>query len=114
MAHFLREYVAAGANHGDRFSYTQTNYLLLKSVIEKVTATPFETYLRGQAFATVEPNRTIFSSNDLESIPRRAKNYNYNVENSSYIQKQENWGRRNNVLAGLNLTLRELIDWNQQ
>ena len=98
---------------GDDWSYTQTNYLLLERVLEHLTGETFEDYLRKRQFPQVDPARVMFSSSDFDDIPHRAKNYKYNVETDTHEQKLENYGSRNNILAGLNLTLDELVIWSQ-
>ena len=97
---------------GERFWYTQTNYWLLKQIIEKITGTKFEDYILQNQFSPSKKG-VLFSSNSYEIIPHRATRYGN--DNGRGFEALYFF---NLPLAhsgnGLNITLDEFIEWNQK
>lgn len=99
---------------GHYWSYNQTNYILLRMLIEKITGTPFEKYILKHQFPNSDPKNVFFSSLPNEEIPNRAKYYDFDKGLNEYRPKQEFSGDKNLPLAGLNITLDEYITWNNR
>ncbi|WP_271764664.1 serine hydrolase domain-containing protein [Aquimarina algiphila] len=95
-----------------KFSYNQTNYWLLSLIIEKITTQKFDEYiLKNQFFSS--KSGVLFSSNSLEVIPNRISKYNFDIDKGKYITTTYNNDPRGHSGNGLNITLEELITWNQ-
>jgi CubicO group peptidase (beta-lactamase class C family) len=98
---------------GNQFSYNQTNYWLLTQIIEKITGQPFEAHILNRQFPLAKKGAVVFSSDRGEVIPNRASRYNYDRKAGRYVKNTSNSGVRAHSGNGLNLTLRELIRWNE-
>ncbi|MBC7946710.1 MAG: beta-lactamase family protein [Chitinophagaceae bacterium] len=93
-------------NAGTRFTYSNTNYVLLAMIIEKVTGRPFPEYMRAKYFEPLGMNHTyVFTLKDtLTAVP-------------SFAANGTNWG--NDFLEGtygdknIYTTPRDLLKWDQ-
>ncbi|RZJ54632.1 MAG: class A beta-lactamase-related serine hydrolase, partial [Flavobacterium sp.] len=96
---------------GYQYSYNQTNYLLLSKIIEKVTGQTFEDYIFQSQF----PNHgsDVFFCSDFEKLTSSAVRYTYNNETKKYKQLTFNSGPGSHSGNGLNITLSQLIQWNE-
>ncbi|MDW3646102.1 MAG: serine hydrolase [Bacteroidia bacterium] len=97
---------------GNRFRYTQTNFLLLKQIMEKQSDKSFEEIIYDQQFLGQQPN-VLFSSNSQEVIPHRAQRYQLNYQRNTW----EKIDYVNPPFAhsgnGLNLSLPAMIRWDR-
>ncbi|MGL5378841.1 serine hydrolase domain-containing protein [Clostridium sp.] len=66
---------------GKKFSYTNTGYLMLAMVIEKVTGLKFEEYIEKNIFSPLEMNDSGFISRNVNAI---AKGYNKGRESKIF------------------------------
>lgn len=98
---------------GNQFRYNQTNYWLLAIIIEKVTGKSFDDYILGNQFPSAKAN-VVFSSDRNEMIKDRADKYDYNNQLKKYDKSTVNDGTRAHSGNGLNITLSELIRWNEK
>ncbi|WP_328960642.1 serine hydrolase domain-containing protein [Streptomyces virginiae] len=57
---------------GERFSYSNSNYVLLAHVVERVTGKPFPTFLQQEFFAPLHLRMTLSPAVD---VPGKAKSY---------------------------------------
>lgn len=61
---------------GERFSYNQTNYVLLGKIIDKYAGQPFTRFFDARQFRTAGMTNTLFGdSRDI--VPRQAPSYRY-------------------------------------
>lgn len=97
-----------------QWNYNQTNFILLKMLIEKQTSSTFENYILENQFPESKEEDVLFSSGANTNILNQATYYNYNRETESFELKNEFSGHKNHPLAGINLTLDEYIHWNQR
>lgn len=97
----------------EQWSYNQTNFLLLKLLIEKLTNTSFEAYVLKHQFPNASKEDVLFSSDPFEDISNRAKYYDFDKKTNVYKMKPEFPGKRSHPLNGINITLDEYILWNQ-
>ncbi len=97
---------------GNQFRYNQTNFWLLTMIIEKITGNSFDNYILENQFPSAKSN-VIFSSNRNEIIKDRANKYDYNNTLKKYIKNTVNNGISAHSGNGLNITLSELIGWNE-
>lgn len=97
---------------GNRFRYTQTNFLLLKQIMEVQSNKSFEEIIFDQQFLGKQGD-VLFSSNSQEVIPHRVQRYRLNYQRKSW----EKIDYVNPPLAhsgnGLNLSLQAMIRWDR-
>lgn len=62
---------------GEKFDYSNTGYVMLGQVIEKVAGKPFEVYLREAIFAPAGMNQTLVDRNEAV-VAQRARGYRTN------------------------------------
>ncbi|TDN97630.1 serine hydrolase domain-containing protein [Sunxiuqinia elliptica] len=98
---------------GSQFRYNQTNYWLLALIIEKITGMTFDEFVFKNQFDHSNDG-VLFSSNSLEPIPNRAVRYFYNSKTHAFEKDTNNSGQRGHSGNGLNITLREFIEWNRK
>jgi len=60
---------------GDYFYYTNTNYILLASVIEKASGMSYEDYLQESIFDPLKMNHTIVNTDIYRTVSNRAISY---------------------------------------
>ena len=99
---------------GKDWNYNQTNYIILKILIEKLSGETFENFVIDHQFNESLNSDVTFSSNPGDSIPHLAKYYGYNKDMKKYERKQEFSGKKNYPLAGMVLRLDEYIEWNRK
>jgi CubicO group peptidase (beta-lactamase class C family) len=97
---------------GNQFRYNQTNYWLLTLIIEKITGNTFDNFILENQFSTGKAN-VIFSSDRNELIENRATKYDYDSKVGIYKKNIVNNGVRAHSGNGLNITLAEMIQWNE-
>jgi len=61
---------------GERFSYNQTNYVLLGKIIDKYTGQPFARFFDARQFRAAGMTNTLFGDS-RDVIPRQAPSYRY-------------------------------------
>ena len=61
---------------GERFSYNQTNYLLLGKIINKLSGKPFAQFFRERQFQVAGMSHTLLADS-RDVIPSRAQSYRY-------------------------------------
>ena len=98
---------------GNRFEYNQTNYWLLAKIIEKITDNSFEEFILNNQFQK-STNEVVFSSDLSDNFLNRASRHEYNDEKDKYDISKIYGGRRYHAVNGMNITLRELIKWNDR
>lgn len=98
---------------GNQFRYNQTNYWLLTMIIEKITGEPFDNYILENQFPLAKTG-VVFSSDRSELIKDRAYKYDYDNQSAKYVRNTGNDGVRAHSGNGLNITLSELIKWNER
>ncbi len=96
------------------WSYNQTNYILLRLIIEKVSKTSFEDYILKHQFPNADSTAVFFSSGPTKDRLNGAKYYDFDTESSSFRKKSEFSGKKNLPLAGMNITLDQYVSWNNR
>ncbi|AGC48264.1 beta-lactamase [Myxococcus stipitatus DSM 14675] len=93
---------------GTRFSYSNSNYILLTKLIERASQQPYAEYMRRALFAPLGMNHTRYGSH-LEVIPGRAQGYQKQGEqlmNADFISMTQPRGA-----GGLVSTVDDLNRW---
>jgi CubicO group peptidase (beta-lactamase class C family) len=102
---------------GERFSYNQTNYVLLGQILTKLSGKPFPRSIAERQFDVVGMPQSRFGGFS-EIVPNRAQPY-------AYLQRVDEKGVRNSTLGnifyesvpyllagnGIDTTARQLADW---
>jgi CubicO group peptidase (beta-lactamase class C family) len=102
---------------GERFRYTQTNYILLGKIIDKLCGQPFTDFIGDRQFNVVGMPRTGFGdSHDV--VPHMAGSYWYLRNVHDYRGRSEqlqvyirDWPPFVRTATGLNTTAEELARW---
>jgi CubicO group peptidase (beta-lactamase class C family) len=91
---------------GTRFSYSNTNYVLLSMIVEKVTAMPYPAYLQKNFFEPFQMNDTyVFSLTDSATA---IKSYKWNGGIWDYDFLENTYGDKN-----IYTTPRDLLKWSR-
>lgn len=98
---------------GNQFGYNQTNYVLLSKIIEKISGLTFDKYVLKNQFPTTKQG-VVFSANSSEIVKNRVVKHNYNFKNQKYERFDAEHGKIHNAGSGLNISLKEFINWNQR
>ena len=98
---------------GNHFSYNQTNYILLSKIIEKITGLTFDEYVMKNQFPTTKSG-VVFSANSSEFVKNRVVHHNFNFKTNKYERFNADHGKIHNSGSGLNISLKEFIDWNER
>lgn len=111
---------------GEKWDYSNVNFMLLTKIIEKVSGIPFNKFIKERIFFPLEMKNT-FVNNDITSIVKnRATPYNprttlyidaYKKE-GIYISKDGNWIKHHRNAphyggSGIISTVDDLIKWEQ-
>ncbi len=92
-----------------RFKYSNTGYVLLASIVEKVSKLPFEEYLRKNIFEPLGMfNTDILIAGRNDSIPRRITGYSQYWRNAREDYLNGCYGDK-----GITSTAKDLVKWDQ-
>lgn len=91
---------------GKRFSYSNTNFVLLAMIVEKITGMPFPDYMKHKFFQPLQMNHTYVFT--LADINRSVKSFNYNgtVWDNDFLEGT--YGDKN-----IYSTPKDLLKWDQ-
>lgn len=98
---------------GSEWRYNQTNFLLLKEIIQQVSGVKFEDYILQNLFTDTKDGSVVFSCDTDQKIANRVECYTYDKKAGELISKPEHKGNKGHPLSGLNLTLNQFINWDQ-
>lgn len=96
---------------GERYMYSNTNFVLLAWVVERVDGRPFGRFLEEEVFTPLGMDRTTVREDPTAEIPRRASAYR--PGNGDGFEANFSWGRATG-LAGMGFihsTVRDLALW---
>lgn len=94
---------------GNRCVYSNSNYILLAAILEKLTGSPLYTYARKNLFAPLKMNGSGFD--DAQPIPHLQLALSYQQTDSGYIAFKNS----NHAIGdgGMFTTLPDLVKWDQ-
>lgn len=95
---------------GNRYSYNQTNYMLLAMIIEKISGQKFEVYVLKNQFSDAK-KKIIFNSDSFEKIPNRIQFYRYNDSLKQFKKSTHVGGLRAHPANGLAISLPDFLQW---
>jgi CubicO group peptidase (beta-lactamase class C family) len=91
---------------GKRFSYCNTNFVLLAMIVEKVTGVPFPLYMKQKFFTPLQMSHTyVFTVADID---RATRSFNYNGRIWDNDNLEGTYGDKN-----IYSTPRDLLKWDQ-
>lgn len=91
---------------GEQWAYTQTNYVLLSLIIEKISGMSFEKFMNERLFKPLNMNNTFFT----DSTKSIAANYSYADE--KLANRDLTFPQFSRAAGGLYSSLEDLIKWN--
>lgn len=95
---------------GERFSYNQTNYLLLGKIIDQLSGQPFVQFIQQRQFDAVGMPQTGFGdSRDL--IMDKAPSYRFDADGKTLKQSVDEFPAFLRTGAGINTTAEDLAKW---
>lgn len=89
---------------GRRFAYSNSNYILLAQVVEKVTGKPFKTFVQQEFFTPLNLRMTV---SPAEDVPGKAKSYD--EKDGSYTPNSSPWTQYGD--GAVQTTAGELVRW---
>lgn len=94
---------------GSKFGYSNSGYILLATIIEKVTMQSFSEWLEQNVFKPLNMNHTMLIDNYQEIIPKRAEPY----QKSDVDGYERTWGTLWNDYGatGIYTTVPDLLKW---
>jgi CubicO group peptidase (beta-lactamase class C family) len=99
---------------GERFAYTQTNYLLLRRIIEKARGRPFEVVVGDDAFKALGMSHSGFGDS-LDVVHGKAESYRYirpTADRAARLQNvHEVFPPFTRSAAGINSSAQDLARW---
>lgn len=96
---------------GAEYQYNQTNFWLLKEIIERVTSMPLEDFIATNQFPSSSKERVFFSSDSRDIVTHRTTPYFPFLKGSITIDLPYITGDYMYAANGLNITLDEFIKW---
>jgi tetratricopeptide (TPR) repeat protein len=102
---------------GEKFTYNQTNYLLLGKIIDQLSGQPFATFIQERQLNVARmPRTTLGDSHDV--LPNSARGYTYShVVNGEWQRSSqprnlfEAWAPSMRTAAGMSSTAEEMARW---
>lgn len=98
---------------GNVYDYNQTNFWLLKEVLERVTGTPMDQFILDNQF-NAAPDTAFFSVDSRDIIRNRVTAYFPFVKGYTTIEHPYLQGDYAYAMNGLNISLDAFIRWSQQ
>jgi CubicO group peptidase (beta-lactamase class C family) len=95
---------------GERFSYNQTNYLLLGRIIDQLSGQPFAEFIGQRQFAAAGMSRTRYGDS-RDVIPGKADSYRPGKGTPAYVNSIEEFPQPLRSGAGIITSAGELARW---
>jgi CubicO group peptidase (beta-lactamase class C family) len=93
-------------NAGTRFSYSNTNFVLLALIIEKISGVPFPVYMKQKLFTPLQMNHTYVCT--LKDAECSVRSFNYNGSVWDNDNMEGTYGDKN-----IYSTPQDLLKWDQ-
>jgi CubicO group peptidase (beta-lactamase class C family) len=95
---------------GERFSYNQTNYVLLAKIITRLSGAPFLQFIQQHQFDVVGMPHSSFGDS-LDIIPNKANSYRYAEDGKTLRNVIEDFPLYTRAGAGINSNVQDLGLW---
>lgn len=108
----LEYYNCSSFDPGEDFAYTNTGYVLLGFIAERVSGKPFEAFMKESIFDPLEMNNTEFSTKRKYKEYGFSRPYNYNWKSKKF---QTKWLNESNATGavGIYTTMSDYAKWDQ-
>lgn len=106
---FLKTTTKTYFEPGTTYQYSNTGYILLGLIIEKISNQKLDHYLKENVFDTAQLNDTYVNYQGITDIPKRA--YGHILEGGEMIVKDQYWCSATIGDGGLYSTVNELNKW---
>lgn len=96
---------------GELYSYSNTNWILLAIIIEKIEGIPFRQFMEKEIFGPLEMKNTVVRDNANMVVPNSASFYK--STKNELFELNYSWGRAYNLggMAFINSTIEDLAKW---
>ena len=94
---------------GRQYEYSNSNYILLAEIVERITGKPLNTFAKEQIFEPLGMKDTFFHLNQGEDFPHRAIGYAY----QDSVYKRPVYHSHLVGDGGVFTTLRDMVKWDQ-
>ena len=96
---------------GSRFRYSNSGYAILACIVEKITSTPFQDYLRDHVFLPLQMHQTVAYVKNYNDVVERAFGYSPNGNGFKFTDQSSTSA----VLGdgGIYSSIRDLHQWLQ-
>lgn len=98
---------------GNQFDYNQTNFWLLRLILEKITGEPIEDYIVKSQFPESK-GEVFFMENTLKVVKNMSYGYVIREDESSVYKRNWSFPKYIYGAAALNMTLNNFINWNKK
>jgi CubicO group peptidase (beta-lactamase class C family) len=95
---------------GERFSYNQTNYVLLQKIITKLSGQPYLQFIQRQQFDAVGMPNSSFGDS-LDVISNKANSYRLGEDGKTLRNVIEDFPLYTRAGAGINSNVQDLAKW---
>jgi CubicO group peptidase (beta-lactamase class C family) len=95
---------------GERYSYNQTNYLLLGKIIDKLSGQPFQQFIQQRQFDAVGMKQTGYGDFS-DVIPDKAVSYRFDADGKTLRPVIDDFPAFLRTGAGINTTAEEVARW---
>lgn len=106
---FLKTTTKTYFEPGSKYRYSNTGYILLGLIIEKISGQSIDTYLKNKVFYPANLNETFVNYQGITTIPNRA--LGHVLENNQLIVKDQYWCSATIGDGGLYSNLDDLNKW---
>lgn len=110
VLHMLEKQDSTRFKPGERFSYSNTAYVLLGLIVEQVSGMPFARFLEQRIFRPLKMTNTKLNSLTGD-IPDRA--YGYNLKNGKLLREDQNLTSYLLGDGGIYSSIRDFYQWDQ-
>ncbi|MGV6832493.1 MAG: serine hydrolase [bacterium] len=116
MTEFFKVKPALDFQPGERWDYSNTGYMILASIVEKISGVHFSQFLKEQVFDPLGMNNTSVYKYQIapdENMPNRVFGYTKSLNQRSYSLNDYNFMNDVRGDGGVYSTLDDLFKWNQ-
>ncbi len=96
---------------GTKWAYSNSGYVLLGLVVQKISGQTFPDFLHQRIFAPLNMNNTVAYVRGINEVPNRA--YGYSLEGKSWVQTDQNPTSATLGDGGIYSSLADLAKWDQ-
>lgn len=105
-------YTGTSFSPGDDFAYTNTGFVLLAFIAERVSGKPFDVFMKESIFDPLEMDNTEFSTKRKYKEFGFSRPYNYNWKSKKFLPLRTNEINATGAV-GIYTTMNDYIKWDQ-